>query len=121
MLLIRRFEETASRLLDEKKIIGGHPSYIGQEATAVPAISLLDLDDYLFSTHRNAGHLLSKGFAPGKMMAEVLGRSTGYNGGRGGSYHIASTELGVPTTSAIVGIKYWTGWRCGIRGKIIEQ
>ncbi|MDA4129312.1 MAG: thiamine pyrophosphate-dependent dehydrogenase E1 component subunit alpha [Thaumarchaeota archaeon] len=103
MLLIRRFEEAASRLLDEKKIVGGHPLYIGQEATAVPAISQLGVDDYLFSAHRNVGHLLSKGFAPGKVMAEVLGRSTGYNGGRGGSYHVSSAMLGVPTTSAIVG------------------
>jgi acetoin:2,6-dichlorophenolindophenol oxidoreductase subunit alpha len=103
MLLIRRFEEAVGKLVTAKEIIGGHPACTGQEASAVGTISQLKTDDFVLSTHRNTAHLLAKGLDPAKVMAEIVGRATGYNGGKGGSYHVSSPELGVPTTSAIVG------------------
>src|SRR5438445_2327751 len=57
----------------------------------------------LFRSHRNHGHLIARGADPGRMLAEILGKATGYNGGKGGTLHIASVELGFPTTSASVG------------------
>jgi pyruvate dehydrogenase E1 component alpha subunit len=76
--------------------------YIGQEATGVGAISCLEPNDYVFTTHRNHGHLLARGADPGRLYAEILGRSDGYNKGKAGSFHVAAAALGIPHTSAVV-------------------
>ena len=74
MLVIRHFEESLVPLHD-KGVFGGHYHlYIGQEATGVPALSCLRADDYLFTTHRNHGHLLARGADPKRLCAEILGR-----------------------------------------------
>ncbi|HXG53566.1 MAG TPA: thiamine pyrophosphate-dependent enzyme [candidate division Zixibacteria bacterium] len=102
MLVIRHFEESLVPLHD-KGVFGGHYHlYIGQEATGVPAISCLRADDYLFTTHRNHGHLLARGADPKKLLAEILGRATGYNKGKGGSFHTVVPALGFLHTSAVV-------------------
>lgn len=102
MLVIRRFEE-ALILLQRSYDVGHFHVYIGQETTGVPALALLEPGDVAFSTHRNHGHLLARGADPGRMMAEILGRETGYNQGKGGTLHIASAEHGFPATSASTG------------------
>ena len=103
MLRIRRFEEQCIRLSEAKKFAGHYHVYIGQEATAVTACAALAAEDFLFSTWRNHGHLLARGAAPDRMLAEILGKSGGYAGGRSGTLHLAVRELGVPSTSALVG------------------
>ncbi len=103
MLRIRRFEEQCIRLSAEKKLVGHYHVYIGQEATAVAACTLLDKDDFIFSTWRNHGHLLARGADPRRMMAEILGKSGGYAGGRSGTLHLSVAALGAPATSALVG------------------
>ncbi|MGE5817772.1 MAG: thiamine pyrophosphate-dependent dehydrogenase E1 component subunit alpha [Deltaproteobacteria bacterium] len=102
MFVIRHFEESLVPLHD-KGVFGGHYHlYIGQEATGVPALSCLRADDYLFSTHRNHGHLLARGAEPQRLLAEILGRSGGYNKGKGGSFHTVCPSLGFLHTSAVV-------------------
>jgi pyruvate dehydrogenase E1 component alpha subunit len=102
MFVIRHFEESLVPLHD-KGVFGGHYHlYIGQEATGVPAISCLRANDYLFSTHRNHGHLLARGAEPKRLLAEILGRSDGYNKGKGGSFHTVCPSLGFLHTSAVV-------------------
>jgi TPP-dependent pyruvate/acetoin dehydrogenase alpha subunit len=102
MFIIRHFEENLVPLYD-KGIFGGHYHlYIGQEATAVPAFSCLRADDYLFTTHRNHGHLLARGADPKRLFAEILGRASGYNKGKGGSFHSVAPSLGFLHTSAVV-------------------
>src|SRR5262249_24587131 len=59
--------------------------------------------DYVFSTHRNHGHVIAKGGEPGKVLAEIIGRETGYCRGRAGTFHVAAPELRIIHTSAIVG------------------
>lgn len=103
MILIRHFEEKLIRLHDEGHFEGHYHVYIGQEATGVPALSCLGEKDSLFTTHRNHGHLLARGADPGKLFAEILGRKDGYNKGKGGTFHIAASELGFFHTSGIVG------------------
>ena len=103
MLLIRHFEETLIGLHGQRHFQGHYHVYIGQEATGVPAISCLEKGDYLFTTHRNHGHLLTRGADPGRLFAEILGRKDGYNKGKGGTFHIAASELGFFHTSGIVG------------------
>ena len=76
---------------------------VGQEAAAVGVIKALGAEDLILTNHRSAGHLLARGADPGRMLAEVMGRSDGYCGGRSGSLHISVKELGVVLTSTIVG------------------
>jgi acetoin:2,6-dichlorophenolindophenol oxidoreductase subunit alpha len=103
MLVIRHFEERLIALHDEGQARGHYHVYIGQEATAVPAISCLAPGDSLFTTHRNHGHLLARGAEPARLYAEIMGRRDGYNGGKGGTLHTAVPALGFHHTSAIVG------------------
>jgi len=69
----------------------------------VAACALLERDDFIFTTWRNHGHLLARGAAADRMLAEILGKSGGYAGGKSGTLHLAVRELGIPTTSALVG------------------
>jgi len=102
MLVIRRFEEGLIDLAGEYAV-GHFHVYIGQEATGVPALAQLEPGDVGFTTHRNHGHLLARGTDPAAMFAEILGKETGTNRGKGGTLHIASVENGFPTTSAATG------------------
>ncbi len=102
MLVIRRFEEGLIKLARDRDI-GHFHVYIGQEATGVPALGLLEEGDLSFTTHRNHGHLLTRGVDPGAMYAEILGKVTGTNKGKGGTLHLASPDHGFPATSAVTG------------------
>jgi len=77
--------------------------YTGEEAVAVGACAALNRDDYITSTHRGHGHCLAKGGDPRRMMAELLGKVTGYCKGKGGSMHIADLDLGILGANGIVG------------------
>lgn len=103
MLKIRRFEEQCIALARAGKLPGHYHVYIGQEATAVAACAALKPEDFLFSTWRNHGHLLARGASASKMLAEILGRKGGYASGKSGTLHLSANELGMPTTSALVG------------------
>ena len=89
MLKIRLFEEAAIKLWDKGEIKGSIHPYIGQEAIAVGFCQALKKEDYIISSHRGHGHYLAKGGDLAKMMAELLGKSTGCCKGRGGSMHVA--------------------------------
>ncbi len=102
MFVIRHFEESLVPLHD-KGVFGGHYHlYIGQEATGVPTIACLQPDDYIFTTHRNHGHLLARGADPKRLLAEILGRADGCNKGKGGSFHSVAPSLGILHTSGVV-------------------
>jgi TPP-dependent pyruvate/acetoin dehydrogenase alpha subunit len=88
MLLIRRFEERLLGEFTSGKLVGTTHAYIGQEANAVAIFDVLDKDDIILSNHRCHGHYLAYGGDPYLLAAEVMGRSTGLVGGRGGSQHI---------------------------------
>jgi pyruvate dehydrogenase E1 component alpha subunit len=103
MLLIRRFEERLVLLSMAGHRFGHFHLYCGEETTGVPLLSLVDGDDYMLTTHRNHGHLLARGGDPARLMAEILGRATGTNQGKGGTLHLTQRELGFLSTSAIVG------------------
>ena len=102
MLLIRAFEEKNVALQSEGKAAGTCTS-VGQEASAVGVVSALGPKDRILTNHRSAGHLLARGADPGRMMAEIAGRATGYCKGKSGTLHISVKELGVILTSTIVG------------------
>ncbi len=102
MLVMRRTEEALIGLTKDHSV-GHFHVYIGQEATGAPALAHLEPGDHSFTTHRNHGHLIGRGGEPGRILAEILGRATGYNHGKGGTLHVASFALGFPSTSASVG------------------
>jgi pyruvate dehydrogenase E1 component alpha subunit len=103
MLLIRAFEEKAEELYGLGRVHGTMHLSIGQEAVAVGVCEALRPDDYILSTHRGHGHCLAKGADVRRMMAEFLGKETGYCRGRGGSMHIADVEGGNLGANGIVG------------------
>jgi TPP-dependent pyruvate/acetoin dehydrogenase alpha subunit len=105
MLMMRRAEEHVIRFNEDYEgLIRGHfHVYIGQEATGAAACAALTVEDYVFSTHRNHGHVIAKGGDPKKVLAEIIGRETGYCRGRAGTFHVAAPDLGIIHTSAIVG------------------
>lgn len=88
MLLIRRFEERLLAEFSAGKLVGTTHVYIGQEADAAGIFSAIDPDDVIFSNHRCHGHFLAYGGEPYRLAAELMGKSTGLVGGRGGSQHI---------------------------------
>ncbi|MEU8216910.1 thiamine pyrophosphate-dependent dehydrogenase E1 component subunit alpha [Micromonospora taraxaci] len=101
--LIRRFEERAVELVHGGQIVGGIHPYLGQEGIAAGVCAALGADDVLAGTHRGHGHVLARGADPARMFAELCGRVTGLNAGRGGSMHAADLSLGVLGANAIVG------------------
>jgi len=103
MRLLRSFETYAGTLVESGEIVGAVHEYLGEEAVAVGVCAALRDDDIITSTHRGHGHILAKGGEPARMFAELLGRETGYNRGRGGSMHIADFSLGIYGANGIVG------------------
>ena len=103
MYRIRYFEETADNLYTRGLMPGITHLYIGEEAVAVGVCSVLRDDDWITSTHRGHGHCLAKGADLDRMFAELLGRATGYCGGKGGSMHIADQDTGNLGANGIVG------------------
>jgi acetoin:2,6-dichlorophenolindophenol oxidoreductase subunit alpha len=102
MFVIRHFEENLVALHDQGVFGGHYHLYIGQEATGVPAFACLGAEDYLFTTHRNHGHLLARGVEPKRLFAEILGRVDGLNKGKGGSFHSVAPSLGFLHSSGVV-------------------
>jgi pyruvate dehydrogenase E1 component alpha subunit len=103
MLTIRLFEMRVIELFREGVIRGSTHTYIGMEAGAVGACTALRPDDYITSTHRGHGHCIAKGGDVRLMMAELLGKATGYCKGKGGSMHIADIDAGILGANGIVG------------------
>lgn len=89
---IRLFEETVDDLFARGLVHGTMHLSIGQEASAVGSVFALRAEDYILSTHRGHGHCIAKGADINLMMAEFLGKETGYCRGRGGSMHIADMQ-----------------------------
>lgn len=103
MLEIRGFETKALELFKQDRIRGSMHLYMGEEAVAVGACIDLRRSDYITSTHRGHGHCVAKGGDLKRMMAELLGRETGFCRGKGGSMHIADMESGILGANGIVG------------------
>jgi pyruvate dehydrogenase E1 component alpha subunit len=103
MVRIRLFEEAAGQLAEAAKLPGFLHLYVGQEAVAAGVCTTLTDDDQITSTHRGHGHLVAKGGQFNEMMAELMGKATGYCKGRGGSMHISNLDVGMLGANGIVG------------------
>src|SRR5258708_6637643 len=103
MRLIRRFEEHALDLVKSGEIISGIHSCIGQEAVAAGTGAALRRNDIMLANHRAHGQLLAKGSEPGRLLAELAGRTSGVARGRGGSFHPSDFTVGAFRSSGAVG------------------
>ena len=93
MVRVRLFEEEAGRLAESARLPGFLHLYVGEEAVAAGVCAALKNEDQITSTHRGHGHLLAKGGDFNRMMAELMGKATGYCNGKGGSMHICDLEI----------------------------
>jgi TPP-dependent pyruvate/acetoin dehydrogenase alpha subunit len=103
MLRIRLFEDAVYRLFLANEVEGTTHLYQGQEAIAVGVCSVLEPRDAVAATYRGHGAALARGTDATALMAELLGRETGTNGGRGGSMNIIDVEHGLIGCFGIVG------------------
>jgi hypothetical protein len=103
MAVIRGFETSAERMLRRGTLAGNLHLSTGQEAVAAGVCDVLRRDDHITTAHRGHGHCLARGADPERMYAELLGRSTGYCGGKAGSMHVADPATGNLGATAIVG------------------
>lgn len=104
MALIREFEERLRHLVDTGLPVGATHYYVGEEAVAVGVCGALRDDDWITSTHRGHGHCIAKGVDVRPMMAELYGKATGTNRGKGGSMHITDVRVGMLGVNPILGM-----------------
>ncbi len=102
MVTIRFFEEQCRREADAGKLRGMHSS-VGQEAVPTGICAHLKQGDYVLGTHRSHHHCIAQGVDLSEMMAELLGKATGTNGGKGGTMHIADIDRGMLGANGVVG------------------
>jgi acetoin:2,6-dichlorophenolindophenol oxidoreductase subunit alpha len=118
MLTIRGVEDRVQRLFLRGEVYGTTHLYSGQEAVAVGFASVLQEGDRVACTYRGHGHLLAMGTSAEGLLAELLGRATGVNGGRSGSMNVVDPDHGVLGCYGIVGgsIAAATGAALSLRG-----
>ncbi len=103
MVLIRQAELRISKLFSDGQIPGSVHVCVGQEAVSAGVMSVLSPGDTITSTHRGHGHAIARGADLGRLFKEIMGRSGGLCGGRGGSMHVADLSLGILGANGIVG------------------
>jgi len=102
MVRVRAYEEEVVDAFRAGLIPGSTHPCIGQEAIKAAAIDAIEPTDLVLATYRGHGETLLKGVDPVAIMAELMGRQTGINRGKGGSMHLADPSVGLLTTNAIV-------------------
>ena len=118
MRRIRAFEDKTADLFQEGVVKGTAHSYKGEEAIAAGVCATLRDDDIIASYHRGHGHCIAKGARIDRMMAELMGRQTGYCQGLGGSMHIADMELNIMGANGIVGAAMPLATGAGLAAKL---
>lgn len=103
MYLLRKMEEELVKYYYDNKIMSFVHFYVGQEAVAVGVCENLESNDMVFGNHRSHGHYLAKGGDPGRMVAELLGKSTGCCAGKGGSMHMIDKSVNFMGSTPILG------------------
>jgi pyruvate dehydrogenase E1 component alpha subunit len=116
--LIRQFEERLKWLVETGVPVGAVHYYTGQEAVAVGVSAALEPHDLIASNHRGHGHCIAKGVDVRRMMAELYGKVTGTNRGKGGSMHITDVKAGMLGVNPIVGVGATHAVGAGISAKV---
>jgi 2-oxoisovalerate dehydrogenase E1 component len=92
-LLIRSVEQRLLALFAEGKLFGTVHTCVGQEWTGIAVAEALEPGDFIFTNHRGHGHYIARTGDVEGLMAEIMGKSTGICGGRGGSQHICASRV----------------------------
>lgn len=121
MSMIRQFEERLKWLVETGVPVGAVHYYIGQEAVAAGVCAALQPSDWIASTHRGHGHCIAKGVDVKPMMAELFGKVTGTNRGKGGSMHITDITKGVLGVNPIVGAGVAHAVGAGLTAKVLKN
>ncbi len=103
MILTRRLEEILGGLAKDGKTRGPLHRCDGQEAVGVAGCMALRANDYVCTTHRGHHVYVGKGMDPRRIVAEIMGRETGYCRGRGGHMLLGDASTGMIGGNAIVG------------------
>jgi pyruvate dehydrogenase E1 component alpha subunit len=103
MKLIRAFEERASRLHRQNKILGGVYSGAGQEAIVTGICAPLREGDFVAPLHRDLGVFLMRGVEPGRLMAQLMGKATGLSRGKDSFLHGGDLEHGIFGSTSMLG------------------
>ena len=104
MTLIRKFEEKIVSLSQEPYRLPGMQILAnGQEAVAAGVVSALEPEDIVVSNHRSHGHLVAGGADLNSLMAEIMAKAGGINGGKAGTLHLTVPEVNALMTSTVVG------------------
>ena len=119
MATIRHFEERGIPETGQRGMSASVHSSAGQEAVPTGMCANLNDDDYIGSTHRGHGHCIAKGVDPKLMMAELFGRATGPNKGKGGSMHISDMSKGMLGTNGVVGASIPLAVGAGLTSKVL--
>jgi pyruvate dehydrogenase E1 component alpha subunit len=117
---LRQFGKRAHDLFLQNLVKGTTHLSLGMEAIAAGFGTAMQPDDYTFATYRGHAHSLARGMEMGPAMAELLGRSNGILGGKGGSMHLTDVSKGMMGSYAIVGahmcVANGAAWSAQIRG-----
>lgn len=103
MSRIRQFENTTKDLLLKGELYGAFHTSTGQEASIVGSCMALRNEDYMVGTHRSHGHPIGKGAELRRLLAELMGKESGVNHGKGGSMHLSDFSIGSLGETSIVG------------------
>jgi pyruvate dehydrogenase E1 component alpha subunit len=117
---LRQFEKRAYDLFMQNLVKGTSHLSLGMEAVATGVAAAMKPDDYTFATYRGHAHSLARGMEMGPAMAELLGRSNGVLGGKGGSMHLTDVDRGMMGSYAIIGahlcVANGAAWSAQMRG-----
>jgi TPP-dependent pyruvate/acetoin dehydrogenase alpha subunit len=120
LLEIRGVEQRAHDLFLQNLVKGTSHLALGQEAVATGFAAAMRPDDYTFCTYRGHHHTLARGAPMVGVLGELMGRTCGLMGGKGGSMHLTSVRHGVMGSYAIVGahlpIAAGAAWSAQYRG-----
>lgn len=102
MVLVRALEDRLTQLSHEGLLPGMQILATGQEAVVAAVLALRDTD-VVVSNHRSHAHLLARGAEAGPLVAEIMGKARGVNGGKSGTLHLIVPEVEALLTSTVVG------------------
>ena len=119
MVTIRLFEEQCKREADSGKLRGMHSS-VGQEAVPTGICAHLKDGDYILGTHRSHHHCIARGVDLNQMMAELFGKATGTNSGKGGTMHIADINKGMLGANGVVGSNIPVATGAALSAKLMD-
>jgi 2-oxoisovalerate dehydrogenase E1 component len=90
---IRLVENRLIELYSQNKLNGTVHTCVGQEFSGVFINKYLNDNDYIVSNHRCHGHYISRFKDTYSLLAEIIGKTSGCSGGKGGSQHLVGKNF----------------------------